>query len=175
MTTKTEPAPIGQSDLAELYNLQLAAPRPTRRRTRRILLGFALAGVIAGLAFSQAPLQFMPLADGYSPEHNVNLHLKGQTDVLTADLIFQPGGTTGWHYHPGPVIVTIKSGALTEIGSNGCMTVHPANTAFFEEADVVHNVVNNTGGVTEVYATFLSPTGTQPLIPAADPGGTCRH
>src|SRR5947209_20599076 len=81
----SEPAPIGQSDLAELYNLQLAAPRPTRRRTRRILLGFALAGVIAGLAFSQAPLQFMPLADGYSPEHNVNLHLKGQTDVLRSE------------------------------------------------------------------------------------------
>jgi len=101
--------------------------------------------------------------------------MKGATDVLQTDLIFQPGGTTGWHIHPGPVVVVIKTGALTEIHSNGCMTVHPAGSAFFEQPDEVHNVVNQTGGVTEVYATFLSPAGTQPLIPVANPGGVCRN
>jgi len=115
------------------------------------------------------------LAQGYSPDHNVELHLKGPTDVLQTDLIFQPGGTTGWHIHPGPVVVVIKSGALTEIHSNGCMTVHPAGSGFFEEPNEVHNVVNDTGGVTEVYATFLSPAGTQPLIPVPNPGGVCRN
>jgi quercetin dioxygenase-like cupin family protein len=95
--------------------------------------------------------------------------------VLQTDLIFQPGGTTGWHTHPGPVVVVVKSGALTEIHSDGCMTVHPAGSGFFEQANEVHNVVNQTGGVTEVYATFLSPAGTQPLIPASDPGGVCRN
>jgi hypothetical protein len=135
----------------------------------------AVAALVAALAFGQVtPLQIIPLAEGFSPDHNATLHMKGQTDVLQTDLIFQPGGTTGWHYHPGPVVVIIKSGALTEIDSNGCMTVHPMGSAFFEEPNVVHNVINHTGVVTEVYATFLSPTGSQPLIPAPDPGGVCR-
>jgi len=50
--------------------------------------------------------------------------------------------------------------------------VHPAGSAFFETAGEVLNAVNQTGVVTEVYATFLSPAGTQPLIPASDPGRT---
>ena len=73
------------------------------------------------------------------------------------------------------MVVVIKSGELTEIHSNGCMTVHYASSAFFENPGEVHNVVNQTSGVTEVYATFLSPTGSQPLIPVADPGNVCRN
>ncbi len=74
----------------------------------------------------------------------------------------------------GPVVVVIKSGALTEYENDGCVIVHPAGSVFYEEKDVVHNAVNETGGVTDVYATFLSPSGTQPLIPAANPGAVCR-
>jgi len=39
----------------------------------------------------------------------------------------------------------------------------------FEDAGVVHNAVDQTSGVTEVYTTFISPTGTQPVIPVPDP------
>ena len=130
--------------------------------------------VIGGDARGQlAGLQIIPLAQGYSPYNNVIVHVKGPSDALQADLIFQPGGTTGWHTHPGPVVVVIKSGALTETHSDGCTTVHPAGSVFFEDAGVVHNASNQTGGVTEVYATFMFPAGTQPLIPAGDPGRTC--
>jgi quercetin dioxygenase-like cupin family protein len=140
-----------------------------------MVAAFALI-VFGGDALGQlAGLQIIPLAEGYSPDNNVILHVKGPSDALQADLIFQPGGTAGWHTHPGPVVVVIKSGALTEIHSDGCTTVHPAGSAFFEDANVVHNVVNQTGGVTEVYATFIFPTGSQPLIPAADPGRVCGN
>ncbi len=156
MTTRNVPAPVNGRRLG--------------------LRALAAAAIVAAVAFSQVmPLQIVPLADGHTTDHNAILHMKGQTDVLQTDLIFQPGGTTGWHIHPGPVVVVIKSGALTEIESNGCMTVHPAGSAFFEQPDDVHNVVNQTGGVTEVYATFLSPVGAQPLIPATDPGRVCRN
>ena len=146
-------------------------------------LGVAtLAGLLAlgifgsGKASGEvAPLQIIGLAQGYSPDNNVILHLKGPSEVLQADLIFQSGAGTGWHSHPGPVLVVVKSGALTEIHSDGCMTVHPSGSVFFENAGVVHNAVNQTGGVTEIYATFMSPAGAQPLIPAADPGGVCRN
>jgi quercetin dioxygenase-like cupin family protein len=105
----------------------------------------------------------------------VEMHIKGPSDVLQSLLVFQPGGDTGWHTHPGPVVVVVKSGALTEFENNGCVTVHPTGSVFFESANVVHRAVNQTGSVSEVYATFISPTGMAPLIPANDPGGTCRH
>ena len=130
---------------------------------------------IAGARGQGNGLQIIPLAQGYSPENSVDLHVNGPSDALTAELVFQPDAETGWHYHPGPVVVVVKSGALTETHSDGCVTVHPAGSVFFEKKDVVHNAANQTGGVTEVYATFLFPEGTQPLIPAANPGGVCHH
>ena len=133
-------------------------------------------GLIGSYAVHGQPsgLQIIPLALGYSPDHNVMLHLQGPTDALQTELVFQPGGETGWHYHPGPVVVVIKSGALTETHSNGCVTVHPQGSVFFEMPNEVHNATNDTPGVTDVYATFLSPAGSQPLIPTANPGGVCH-
>ena len=176
MITNNDAATPGQSVPVERHDLQLAMPAAGNRRVRPILWRLGAATLLAVVAFSQvSPLQIIPLAQGFNPDNNVILHMKGATDVLQTDLIFQPGGTTGWHIHPGPVVVVIKSGALTEIHSNGCMTVHPAGSAFFENPNEVHNVVNQTGVVTEVYATFLSPTGTQPLIPVSDPGNVCPN
>ncbi len=175
MTTKNELSTAERSAPAEQDNVQFAAPAAVSRRGRLGLRALGAAALVAAVAFSQVVgLQIIPLAEGYSPDNNVILHMKGATDVLTADLIFQPEGTTGWHYHPGPVVVVVKSGSLTEIHSNGCKTVHLAGSGFFEQPNEVHNVVNETKGVTEVYATFLSPTGSQPLIPAYNPGRVCR-
>ena len=176
MITKNDAAVPGQSVSVEDDSLRLAVPADGSRRVRRVLWRLGAAAMLAMVAFSQvSPLQIIPLAQGSSQEHNVILHMKGATDVLQTDLIFQAGGTTGWHIHPGPVVVVIKSGKLTEIHSNGCMTVHDTGSAFFESPGEVHNVVNQTNGVTEVYATFLSPAGSQPLIPVADPGNVCPN
>src|SRR5262245_9240420 len=40
------------------------------------------------------------------------VHLKalGNTDLVTQHLTIAPGGNTGWHSHPGPVLVTVKAG-----------------------------------------------------------------
>ena len=138
----------------------------------------ALAVVVGGLGVARGQtsgLQIIALAQGFSAENNLNLHVKGPSDVLQSLLVFQPGGDTGWHTHPGPVVVVVKTGALTEIHSNGCVTVHPAGSVFFERPDEVHRAVNQTGGETQAYVTFISPAGNPPLIPASDPGGVCRR
>ena len=176
MITKNDAAVPGGSVSVEDESLQLAVPAIGKRRVRPVLWRFGAAAMLAVVAFSQTPLQIIPLAPpGTAPEHNVILHMKGATDVLQAELIFQPGASVGWHIHPGPVVVVIKSGKLTEIHSNGCTTVHNAGSAFFEQPGEVHNVVNQTNDVTDIYATFLSPAGSQPLIPVADPGNVCHN
>ena len=119
-------------------------------------------------------LQIVPLSQGYSPDRHVNLEARGPSDVLQSLLVFQPGGDTGWHVHPGPVVVVVKSGALTEYHCDGSVSVHPAGSAFFEDKNEVHKAVNQTGAVVEVYATFISPAGASPLIPVPAPGhGGC--
>ena len=176
MITKSDAAVPGQSVSVEDDSVQLSAPATGKRRVRPVLWRVGAAVLVAIVAFSQTPLQIIPLAPpGTDKEHNVILHMKGATDVLQAELIFQPGASVGWHIHPGPVVVVIKSGKLTEIHSDGCTTVHDAGSAFFEQPGEVHNVVNQGNVVTDLYATFLSPTGSQPLIPVADPGNVCRN
>jgi len=150
-----------------------------RQRVLR-LAGTSAAALVLGLLASGSargqdlsPLQITTLAQGFSPQKTPNMHVNGPNDVLQSLLTFQPGAETGWHIHPGPVVVVVKSGAITETHANGCMTVHPAGSVFFEMAGEVHNATNHTGGVSEVLATFLSPAGSQPLIPVQNPGRTC--
>jgi quercetin dioxygenase-like cupin family protein len=172
----------GRKRMITLFRTTATRKEHSRRRSLLRLGGAASAAALAlGLIGSYtargqvSPLQIMALAQGSSDENTVNLHVKGPSDVLQTLLVFQPGAGTGWHTHPGPVVAVVKSGALTETHSNGCVTVHPAGSAFFETKGEVHNAVNQTSGVTEVYATFLSPAGAQPLMPASDPGGVCHH
>jgi quercetin dioxygenase-like cupin family protein len=143
------------------------------------MVSVALAALCVGLSAraqeTVSPLQIIPLAQGLSTDRHVELKVKGPNDVLQALLVFQPGADTGWHIHPGPVVVIVKSGAITEQKRNGCLVVHPAGSVFFEQKDEVHRAINHTGTVAEVYATFISPSGAPPLIPVPDPGGNCRH
>ena len=164
-----------------IFRTVTPAKEHSRRRSLLRLGGAASVAALAvgligsgGARGQVSPLQITALAQGFSPEKEIELHAKGPSDVLQALLVFQPGAETGWHIHPGPVAVVVKSGALTETHSNGCVTVHPAGSVFFEKAGEIHNAANQTGGVAEVYATFLSPAGAQPLIPASNPGRVCR-
>lgn len=152
-----------------------------RRRVLKLGAAALAAALVLGLIASGrahgqdvTPLQIIALAQGSTPDRTGNLHVNGPTDVLQSLLVFQPLAETGWHIHPGPVVVVVKSGAITETHANGCITVHPVGSVFFETAGEVHNATNHTGGVAEVYATFLSPAGGQPLIPVANPGKMCN-
>jgi quercetin dioxygenase-like cupin family protein len=175
-----------RSVTAGLSDIQMAGTaavnEPSRRRGWWGLGAAALVTAVALGVFSRgdahaqlSPVQINALAQGHNTDNKVTLHVHGPSDVLQTQLVFQPGGGVGWHMHPGPVVVVVNTGALTEIHSDGCTTEHPAGSVFFEEAGVVHNAVNQTSGVTEVYATFISPTGAQPLIPVPDPGTVCSN
>ncbi len=174
MTTNNNLTAAGQSVSAKL-----------RRNLWRFGGAASVAALALGLIGSYAArgqlsgVQINGLAEGSSVGNApYNLHVNGSSDVLQAELVFQPGGQTGWHYHPGPVVVVIKSGTLTETQSDGCVILHPAGSVFFEMPNEVHNAYNTQSNeVTDVYATFLSPSGAAPLIPVAppdNPGGGCR-
>lgn len=56
-------------------------------------------------------------------------------EVLVQEITIAPNGTTGWHSHPGPVVVVVKSGALTYVREDQGVCVertYPAGKAFVD-------------------------------------------
>jgi hypothetical protein len=92
----------------------------------------------------------------------------------------QPGGTTGWHTHPGPTFVAFAQGEGTvyHVSGSGCPPMKiGAGTGFSQMPTLVH-VLRNDGSVPiVVYTLYVLPRGTpntgiridQPQ-PAACPG-----
>ena len=107
----------------------------------------------------------------------VKLQTKRPVDFATQQLVIAPGGTTGWHRHPGPVLVTIKSGSLTIVYADertcGGRT-YTAGQSFVDPGDRVHTARNLGATNVEFWATYIVPgaPGTPFRIDEPAPG-TC--
>ena len=97
---------------------------------------------------------------------------KGSTHVHVIENKIAPGGTFGWHSHPGPSIVVVKTGQLTlYLADDPSCTgrVVSAGSGFIDNGGDVH-VVRNEGSVeTIVYVTSLVPEGFGRRIDEAAP------
>jgi len=96
------------------------------------------------------------------PGWNLQLELEGPTQIVQQDAALVPGGFSGWHSHPTPVIITVKSGTATwyRADSPTCTPIiYPAGSAFIEPAGLVHFVANADSTNLELLATYLIPNG----------------
>jgi quercetin dioxygenase-like cupin family protein len=108
-------------------------------------------------------------ADGY----DVELKSHDKTDIAVATIGVAPGGHSGWHFHPGPVLVIVKVGTITFYHGDDptCTPTHyAAGSAFIEEGGMVGIARNETAGVDTVVATFFVPAGSATRIDAPAPG-----
>jgi mannose-6-phosphate isomerase-like protein (cupin superfamily) len=90
------------------------------------------------------------------------------TDAIPCDTVFQvgtlqPGGSTGWHSHPGPAFIAFAQGEGTyyHVAGSTChaMTV-TAGTGFSQMPTETH-VLRNLGSVpVVVYTLYVLPHGT---------------
>ena len=99
------------------------------------------------------------------------------SDIVVNSATLAAGGTTGWHSHPGPVVVTIKTGALTIYDAGDCRPVlHPAGTAFIEPGGSKDIHVGRNEGATPVewVATLFVGVGVTTRIDAPAPAN-CPH
>jgi hypothetical protein len=105
----------------------------------------------------------------------VKFQTKDPTDVRIQELIFEPGGFSGWHHHPGVVIVTVQSGTLT-LWESDCssQTYGPGlpNGAVFAEGGDSPQQVTSSGGAT-VYAAFIAPSQDPPVTRIEDDAISC--
>jgi hypothetical protein len=90
-------------------------------------------------------------------------------EVVVQEITIGPGGTTGWHSHPGPVVVVVKAGTLTYVReANGdCVdTPYPAGTAFVDSGQGhAHTAFNfGTNDLVLIATYFDVPAGNSPRI-----------
>jgi len=93
--------------------------------------------------------------------------IKQGMDIVVAKNVFTPGGTSGWHSHPGGAIVVVQlgSGPVTfhrSHGGNCETTVYSAGQSFIERPGEVVRADNL--GTTDVVV-FV----TYPSVPVGDP------
>jgi quercetin dioxygenase-like cupin family protein len=139
-----------------------------------------------GSGFSGSTLAKATFGDIFSHVHdkspqfwNEVIETQGSSDLYVQQNTWQPGGSTGWHTHPGPSFVIVTQGSVTVYeGDDPTCTPHvytagSANDAFVDiGGGDVHLIRNETGSVAQTVAVQLIPAGATRRQDAADPG-TC--
>ncbi len=99
----------------------------------------------------------------------------GDTDLYVQANTWQPGGTTGWHTHPGPSFVIVTAGSVTQYEADGgkCEKhVYSMGDSFVDPGDGhVHLLRNETATVATTTAVqFVPATAARrievPAVPA---------
>jgi hypothetical protein len=151
-----------------------------RKRTVTIIVFGAVVTSVAGVAIATPPsgLTSELLARGSAGtfrvhDESLGLKLRGRqpTDIAVVRARLEKGGTTGWHRHPGPSLVVVKSGSVTMVEPTGhgrhgrqCSFqdfgpgrafVHPAHEHTFE---------NRSDAPVEFYVVYFVPQGATPLL-----------
>ena len=84
-----------------------------------LLVGLVGAAVYGGTVLATPPsgLTNVPLARG-TDLSNGTIPLQAGTDVAMAQITVVPGGSSGWHSHPGGAIIIVKQGARSPLPSH---------------------------------------------------------
>ena len=151
--------------------------------TSGALLGFA-AGVGIALATPSTGVSSTTIGTGDLEPVNLNvktgdwmarLRTKGETSVTVVENRVAPGGPFGWHSHPGPSLIIVKSGTITFYRGDDptcAPEVYEAGEALVDPGNDVHIGRNEGAEEVVVIVTRFLPTGAAPRIDEPDPG-TC--
>jgi quercetin dioxygenase-like cupin family protein len=100
--------------------------------------------------------------------------IAGPSDLYVQSNVWQPGGSTGWHTHPGNSLIIVAAGTVTEyIGPDlDCKPhVYTRGMTFVDpHGDHAHIIRNEGNAVARTIAVQLIPAGAVRRIDVADPG-----
>jgi hypothetical protein len=98
---------------------------------------------------------------------------KGPSDLYIQNNVWQPGGTTGWHTHPGHSLIIVTEGTVTEYASDDpeCKPhIYTQGMGFVDHGGDHIHLIRNEGTVqASTIALQLIPQGTERRIDAAAP------
>ena len=124
-----------------------------------VILG-AQASASPGTGVSSQVLVTANLLDDYEANHDrIKLQTKDPVTVRVQAQIFAAGSRSGWHHHPGIVMVAVQSGSVTFTDASCGTKVYgpgmPDGSVFIEGREEPHEVSSASGAT--AYITVLSP------------------
>jgi quercetin dioxygenase-like cupin family protein len=146
---------------------------------------FAASGIIATVALASPPSNFtgegLVAADLVKPVDvsavggSIKFQTTHHTDTAVVKLTFGASGDSGWHHHPGMVLVQVQSGSVTlKNGSCGSKTYGPGlpNGSVFVEGQQIHDVTSSAGAV--AYATAIVKEADPKVFRIEDSAPACN-
>jgi len=102
---------------------------------------------------------------------------RGSSDLYVQSNVWQAGGSTGWHTHPGHSLIIVTAGTVTDYDGNdpNCKPhVYTQGMGFVDPGgDHIHILRNETDAVAKTVAVQLIPAAANVHIAVAEPGH-CR-
>jgi quercetin dioxygenase-like cupin family protein len=98
----------------------------------------------------------------------IKFQTKDPTDVATYSVTYEGGGFSGWHTHPGILLVTVQSGAV--VRSVGCSSwTYAAGQTFIESDEQAIGAIANASATDQavLLVTQITPRGSARRVDAA--------
>jgi quercetin dioxygenase-like cupin family protein len=140
-----------------------------RRAILLVAVGVTVLALVVGVALATPPNKgatttlLTRATLGKFEAHNDGIKVESErhaADLAIAKVVIEPGGSTGWHHHPGVGPAAVKSGAVTFYDEDCEKTVYRAGEGFLESHDD-SMLVRNRGNTKAVfYVAFMIPTST---------------
>ena len=149
-----------------------------RKKWIAAILGVAVIGTVAAVALgspgSGITSTTLVTANFDETVHwnsdRVKFQTKDATDFRIQRLDFAPGAFSGWHHHPGIILVAVASGAVTLWDSDcNSKTYGPGlpNGAVFSEGGDAPVQATSANGAT-AYVTYVAPSADPPVFRIED-------
>lgn len=111
-------------------------------------------------------------------QDRIRIKEKRGSHVIVAHITVEPGGHTPWHYHPGPHIVSVKTGTVEVYETDCSSTTYGAGTGFFDPGPTrrphIHTLRNpSPTHRAEVVITDIRSGDLRPTIPADPQPAPC--
>jgi len=118
----------------------------------------------------------LPNSGGHDDDDNVWWSMqktKGSSDLYVQSNVWQPGGSTGWHSHPGHSLIIVTEGTLTDYESDDPTCTPHVYTQGMSFVDAggshTHIIRNETTSEAANIAVQLIPAGATRRIDAPAP------
>ena len=160
----------------------MRAPR-SKKKWAAATLGVALIGTLATVALGEpgsgvTPTNLVTANFDHTVHVNsdrVKFQTKDATYVRVQRLDFAANSRSGWHHHPGLVLVTVESGSVTLWQSDCSSTTYgpglPDGAVFAEGGDEPVQATSADGAT--VYVTYVAPSADPPVFRIEDDAISC--
>ena len=114
-------------------------------------------------------------ADKHTYPIDFRAHAKAPLDMVVRVHDYEPGSTTGWHMHPGPVFITVLEGEVVfyEYGDPSCTPTVVSEGQGYVDTGHGHIGLNVTGKPAKDVTVIIAPVGLSFRDELPAPGPYC--